>query len=516
MVEGALAEPDRTVAPQDVRRPGRSARTVGAAPRRQPSERQTLPIRRPSFERSPADRSLYEPEVAVVRRPTFARVSDRPLPRAVARPSRRDAVGGGALLAVAAGLVVVAVASMALLLRGDPESSGLEVAAVPVPDAPRHPKGDADTARTPWVENDANAVIARAWDALMPSGNKPVRSVATEAAPRPSRSLPAAVAMPPTAARSPIAPPAEATTRLVAFDTAPFPYEGRPPGTNTHFLDVIRDGHRGHRTPRGRVYWQDETYSDRRVLLHVPKGFDPDQPGVMIVFFHGHGATLSRDVRDRQQVPAQISASGLNAVLVAPQFAVDAADSSAGQFWEPGAFKRFVAEAGSKLARMHDDPRAEKAFANMPVVIVGYSGGFLPTAYALRRGGLDGRVRGVVLLDGLYGEFDTFASWIANNRSAFFVSAYTRLTSGRNAELERMLRNRGVAFGTSIKSVESRGGVAFIATGAVSHRDFVTHAWVDRPLEDLFGRLAEYRSKHLAGADEAKTKVSLCGADTCP
>ena len=96
----------------------------------------------------------------------------------------------------------------------------------------------------------------------------------------------------------------------------------------------------------------------------------------MVVFFHGHGANLARDVRDRQQVPAQITAGGVNAVLVAPQFAVNAADSSAGKFWEPNGFQRFLDEAAVKLARMYGDPRTVFTFATMPIVIVAYSGGF--------------------------------------------------------------------------------------------------------------------------------------------
>ena len=47
---------------------------------------------------------------------------------------------------------------------------------------------------------------------------------------------------------------------------------------------------------------------------------------MIVVFFHGNGATLERDVRDRQMVPQQISDSGVNAVLLAPQMAVDAAE----------------------------------------------------------------------------------------------------------------------------------------------------------------------------------------------
>ena len=101
---------------------------------------------------------------------------------------------------------------------------------------------------------------------------------------------------------------------------------------------------KGHRSYSGRVYWQDQTYNDNRVLVHVPENFDVQKPGVIVVFFHGNGATLERDVRDRQLVPQQISDSGVNAVLLAPQLAVDAANSRAGKFWQPGGFKRFMDE----------------------------------------------------------------------------------------------------------------------------------------------------------------------------
>jgi hypothetical protein len=235
-------------------------------------------------------------------------------------------------------------------------------------------------------------------------------------------------------------PVKEPLTKLVEFDAAPFPYGGG----------------------RG-------SYHDRRVLLHIPRDFDARRPGVMVLFFHGHRATLERDVRDRQEVPAQISASGMNAVLVAPQFAVDAADSSVGRFSQPGAVARFVAEAADKLARLHGDPLTAKTFANMRIIIVGYSGGFLPTAYSLSIGGLaKNRVRGVVLLDGVYGQLDKFATWIEDNPSSFLSSSEARSNedwgrwqrpasgygqSAKSSSASRsasanMLRNLGLAFHT--------------------------------------------------------------------
>src|SRR5215471_10278613 len=193
-------------------------------------------------------------------------------------------------------------------------------------------------------------------------------------------------------------PPRDDLTTLVSMKSSAFPYFGNNPASDTPFLNISKGDRRGHRSYSGRVYWQDETYSDSRVLVHVPEHFDVRTPGVIVVFFHGNGATLERDVRDRQLVPKQISDSGANAVLLAPQMAVDAADSSAGKFWQPGGLKRFMAESTEHLARLYGDPNSARAFADMPIVIVGYSGGFLPTAWSLEVGGIADRVRGVILL----------------------------------------------------------------------------------------------------------------------
>jgi len=239
-------------------------------------------------------------------------------------------------------------------------------------------------------------------------------------------------------------------TTLVSMKSSAFPYFGNNPASEAPFLNISKGDRRGHRSYSGRVYWQDETYNDNRVLVHVPDTFDIRKPGVIVVFFHGNGATLERDVRDRQLVPQQISDSGANAVLLAPQLAVDAADSSAGKFWQPGGFKRFMAESSEQLARLYGDPNAAKAFANMPIVIVGYSGGFLPTAWSLEVGGISDRVRGVFLLDAVYGELDKFASWIENHRSGFFVSSYTHYTARRDQELMHMLREKSIAISEDI------------------------------------------------------------------
>jgi hypothetical protein len=290
-------------------------------------------------------------------------------------------------------------------------------------------------------------------------------------------------------------PPKQAPARLafVDFDHAPFPYDGVMPGTNTPFLNVSQGTRRGHRSRSGRIFWQDETYRDRRVLLYIPRGFDPTRPAAIIVFFHGHGTILRRDVFARQRVPAQIAASGSNAVLVAPQFAVNAPDSSAGKFWEPGGFARFLREAEQRLAVLHGDPQAAQAFAKLPVVLVAYSGGYLAAAWSLKVGGVQDRVRGVVLLDALYGELEHFAEWIAKNKGRFFVSAYTASTQRKNAALKTLLSERQIGYETNLQPQHWQHGVTFLAAGSkADHWTFVTRGWVDYPIKHLLSRLGEY------------------------
>jgi hypothetical protein len=287
------------------------------------------------------------------------------------------------------------------------------------------------------------------------------------------------------------APPREDLTTLVSMKSSAFPYFGNNPASDAPFLNISKGDRRGHRSYSGRVYWQDETYSDSRVLVHVPEHFDVRKPGVIVVFFHGNGATLERDVRDRQLVPQQITDSGANAVLLAPQMAVDAADSSAGKFWQPGGLKRFMEESASNLARLTGDPGSVRAFANMPIVIVGYSGGFLPTAWSLEVGGISDRVRGVVLLDAVYGEMDKFASWIEGHRSGFFVSSYTHYTARRDRELMTTLRQKGIGVAEDMDGPLRPGSVVFVETGdGITHRDYVNRAWTQYPLKDVLVKMS--------------------------
>ena len=291
------------------------------------------------------------------------------------------------------------------------------------------------------------------------------------------------------------APMKQARRSIIAFEHSPFPFTGTVPGKEEPFLDVEKDGRKGHTSPRGGVYWQDETYSDRRVLLDIPRGFDPNAPGVILVYFHGNQSKLERDVVRRQGVPRQVAASGINAVLVAPQFAVNALDSTVGRFYEPGFFAKFMDEAARRLAELSGNPKNKGLFDAMPVVLVAYSGGYVGAGWVAHHGGLGDRVQGILLFDALYGEFDKFSAWIGRRGPGVFFSAHTKSSKDGNATLQASLGSRGIDLYEELPQQLRPGSVTFLSATneELIHFDFMTKAWVDDPLRAVLARLAMYK-----------------------
>ena len=299
---------------------------------------------------------------------------------------------------------------------------------------------------------------------------------------------------------------AETGPRLIPFDASPFPYRGSKPSDGQPFMDKLENGRLGHTAPRDGVRWEDETYSNRNTLIYMPRGFTPSPRALIVIFFHGNQTELTRDVVQRQQIPRQLADSGLNAALIAPQFAVDANDSSAGHFWEPGFFRKYLAEAARHLAEIYGDRCAQPAFEAMRIVLVAYSGGYNGSAYALQRGGADGRIHGVALFDALYGETEKFEDWIERRGPAFFFSAYSDSSQVENLALQRSLKQKHQRIRLIARPPArlriARGSITFLAAGTdVQHKDFMTAAWAANPLTAV---LAGIDGPHIAARKPAK------------
>ena len=202
---------------------------------------------------------------------------------------------------------------------------------------------------------------------------------------------------------------------------APFPIEDRE-GAYFDGRDP-KTGERFHTGPSGPLP-ETRHYRDDRVLFHVPPTFDPAQPFELLVFFHGHRAELRRTLIGEHELTRQVDASGRNVVLVAPQLALDAPDSHPGKLAEPGGLKRLLDEAADVIAG-HVKGLDRTAIGRAPIVVAAFSGGYRTAAFCLERGGAERRIRGVVLIDAIYGEVDRLRAWLAGaGRRGFFLCVY--------------------------------------------------------------------------------------------
>jgi hypothetical protein len=278
------------------------------------------------------------------------------------------------------------------------------------------------------------------------------------------------------------------------FAASPFPLRRNRGAGGGVFFDVRDGARRGRTTRHGQVCWEDETYAQSRVLLAVPANFDAARPATLVVFLHGNRAQLQRDVIARQQVLRQIAAADINALLVAPQFALDAPDSSAGRFAVRGVFRAFVDEALQVLENLcaaRDEQSPQRGcLMHTKLIIIAYSGGYSPAAAALKVGGVNGRIRGVVLLDALYDHEALFAAWLHQHQhAAFLVSAYTHSTRPCNVRLRASLAQQKLSYSLGLNTKLTPGSVCLVPLdGAVEHADVVTRAWCEDPITDLLRR----------------------------
>jgi hypothetical protein len=154
-------------------------------------------------------------------------------------------------------------------------------------------------------------------------------------------------------------------------------------------------------TPRGPVH------------VWSPPGYLPERAGLTL-FAHGYGTSADR-VWVQSRLAAQFRASGRNALFIVPE-----GPRHGGQplTWPS------LAELRAVVAR--------RLCAELPageITLVGHSSG-LRTVIAWLR---DPDVREVVLLDGLYGQRDTLAAWLAERprRRLRIVAARSRAAAER-------------------------------------------------------------------------------------
>ena len=190
-------------------------------------------------------------------------------------------------------------------------------------------------------------------------------------------------------------------------------------------------------------------YRDDTVIVFVPSHFRyRTEDGVAaLVHFHGHNTTAERAMV-AHELREQLADSKQNAILVVPQLAALAADSSCGKLEAAGAFQQLLGEALATAAREGRTTLGATAFpadaALGTVCISAHSGGFHAAACCLRGGGVD--VRETYLFDALYADMDVFRDWVAARRGEplhrrhKLVSYFTE--GGTTEAVNRLLRTQ--------------------------------------------------------------------------
>ena len=193
-------------------------------------------------------------------------------------------------------------------------------------------------------------------------------------------------------------------------------------------------------------------YADPTVLVFIPHHHRVARDSTVstVVHFHGHNSTAERAIT-AHQLREQLFESKQNAILVVPQLAVMAADSSAGKLEASGGCARMLGDMlrtldvasvrnAAGLAALSPDASLGR------VCVSAHSGGYHAAACALRVGGM--AVHETYLFDALYAEVDVFRDWVIAGHGRAMGSRHklvSYFTAGRTeanshalfAELER-------------------------------------------------------------------------------
>ncbi|MBN1946739.1 MAG: hypothetical protein JW797_13775 [Bradymonadales bacterium] len=207
-----------------------------------------------------------------------------------------------------------------------------------------------------------------------------------------------------------------------------------------------------------------EPYTDATTWVFVPTTYrlPSDQRVDLVVHFHGHNTTAQESM-ERHQLREQLFDSRQNAILVMPQGPVQAADSSGGKLDQPEGFLDFLTEVRktlqlTRVGRELGDSRLTRGARVGVVCASAHSGGYRVLARCASVGGFN--INEVFLFDALYGEVETFFTWVAERADRHHSRERHKLCSffsddqvqRNNHRLMRLLEEAGISY-----TLEERG-----------------------------------------------------------
>lgn len=163
-------------------------------------------------------------------------------------------------------------------------------------------------------------------------------------------------------------------------------------------------------------------YDTPRVIVFVPTYYRlPKSRKVdALVHFHGHNTTAKKALV-AHRLREQLFDSKQNAILIVPQLAVNAADSSGGKLEAKRGLARMLAELIRELGKSAVGKALKKSSlrgvkATRHLCLSAHSGGYRVASFCVRRGGIN--VNETYLFDALYGQVAAFRRWVAARKGS--------------------------------------------------------------------------------------------------
>jgi hypothetical protein len=200
--------------------------------------------------------------------------------------------------------------------------------------------------------------------------------------------------------------------------------------SHTSFPDSDRlKGHLGD----GVFYSFKDHYRDSTILIIAPQNLNAIGKVDLIFWFHGWHNNVD-SAATYYQIIRQFIEAKINAVLILPEAARNAADSYGGKLEKPGIFRALVGD----ILRALKDKKIIGTQCNVGHILLGgHSGGGEVISYIVEKGQIE--INEAVLFDALYSGTDIFMKWIEEDTSHRFIHLYTEYGYGPKDESLKML-----------------------------------------------------------------------------
>lgn len=236
-------------------------------------------------------------------------------------------------------------------------------------------------------------------------------------------------------------------------------------------------------------------YRDGTVLVFIPWHHRVGRDGgvSIVCHFHGHNTTAEKALL-AHQLREQLDDSRQNAILVVPQLAVNAADSSCGKLDDKNGLSRLLgavlsAVSAKEVSGIAGHAAVPSNASISHVCLSAHSGGYHAAAQCLKNGGV--AVREVFLFDALYADSDAFKDWVVAGKGTTkhkLVSYFT--DGGHTATNTRALIGQLEQAGMTCAKEEVEGTLSreeITRADAVSIKTSLTHGvvtWETNGLRD--------------------------------